>query len=85
MDFLIPGLPVSALIQFTSFSELVSCMHLCTCTRRRWSAHRTAGQSEGVRYRTVQLTDDFINPFLPAGVAVPPSPDGRVKLPQSHF
>lgn len=40
------------------------------------SADRTAGQSEGVGHRTVELTDDLIYPFLPAGVAVPPSPNG---------
>lgn len=40
------------------------------------SADRTSRQSEGVRDGTVELTDDLIDSFLPAGVAVSPSPDG---------
>lgn len=40
------------------------------------SANRTTWQSEGIWYRTVKLTNDFIDSFLPAGVAVSPSPDG---------
>lgn len=48
------------------------------------SANRTTGQPEGIRNRAVEFTDDLIDPFLPAGVAVSPRPNGRVKLPQSH-
>lgn len=40
------------------------------------SAHRTAWHPEGIRQRTVELADDFIYPFFPAGIAVSPSPYG---------
>lgn len=49
------------------------------------SADGTTRQSEGIWYRTVKLTNDFINPLLPAGVAVSASPNGWVKLPQGHL
>lgn len=50
-----------------------------------FSANRTTRQPERIGYRAIKLTDNLIDPFLPAGVAVSPSPNGRVKLPQSHF
>lgn len=79
---------VNASIKFPFFSRWVCvlCMHFMYQGKVVWaSANRTTRQPEGIWYRTVKLTDDFIYAFLPAGVAVSPSPNGRVKLPQSHF
>lgn len=59
----------------------VLCVHLCVLT----SADGAAGQPESIWYGAVELTDDFVYSFLPAGVAVPPSPNSRVELPQSHL
>lgn len=49
------------------------------------SANWTSRHPERVWQRAVQLADDLIYSFLPTGVTVPPSPDSRVKLSQSHL
>lgn len=49
------------------------------------SADRATRQPEGIWDRTVEFANDFIYPLLPAGVAVSPSPDGGVELPESDF
>ena len=71
---------MSTLTRFPSFIQfLIHALELLDTRRRRpvgASADRTARQSEGVWHRTVELTDDLIDSFLPAGVAVSPSPDG---------
>lgn len=49
------------------------------------SADRTTRQSESIWDWTVEFANYFIYPLLPAGVAVSPSPNGRVELPQSYL
>lgn len=49
------------------------------------SADRTTRQSESIWDWTVEFANYFIYPLLPAGVAVSPSPNGWVELPQSHL
>lgn len=60
-------------------------LHASTSRSGIRSAHGAAGQSEGVWDGTVQLADNLVDSFLPTGVAVPPSPNGGVELPQSHL
>lgn len=72
---------MNALTKSPTFSKLVfSRMHLCIWIhvpdKGGSSADGTTRQSEGVWHRTVELTDNFIYPFLPAGVAVSSSPNG---------
>lgn len=52
---------------------------------RTTSADRATRQSEGIRDRTVEFANYFIYPLLPAGVAVSPSPNGGVELPESDL
>lgn len=49
------------------------------------SADRTTRQSESIWDWTVEFANYFIYPLLPAGVAVSPSPNGWVELPQCHL
>lgn len=75
------------------FFPYVCVLYVCVCAFGHLyplraapsSADRTTGQSEGIWYGTVELADNLIYPFLPAGVAVSPSPNGGIKLPQSHL
>lgn len=59
--------------------------HARSHSGRTTSADRATRQPEGIWDRTVEFANDFIYPLLPAGVAVSPSPDGGVELPESDF
>lgn len=69
----------NAFINFPSFSKCVfvhAFVHMYQMKAVQSSANRAARQSEGVWYKAVKLTDNFVNSFLPAGVVVSSGPNG---------